>query len=153
MAPRIEEELKITRRLSTDGKVHLNLARTYHHVMRPLNELFKLHGLTEPQYNVLRILRGAEPGGLPCQAIGERMIARVPDITRLLDRLEHAGLVGRERSATDRRVVVTRIQPTGMSKLDELDEPLMRLQRNRYRMLTKSEKDELIRILEKMRDE
>jgi DNA-binding MarR family transcriptional regulator len=65
--------------------------------------LFKRHGLSAPQYNVLRILRGAGAAGLRCQEISERMVSRVPDITRLLDRLGDKDLVVRERSVRVQR--------------------------------------------------
>lgn len=86
--------------------------------------LFKAHGLSAPQYNVLRILRGAGPDGLRCQEISERMVRRVPDITRLLDRLVDKRLVARERSETDRRVVISRIASPGLALLAEIDGPL-----------------------------
>ena len=75
--------------------------------------MIKSHGLTGAQYNVLRILRGAEPEGLLCRGISERMISRDPDITRLLDRMEKRGLITRERQTEDRRVIKTRITPEG----------------------------------------
>ncbi len=81
----------------------------------------KKHGLTDSQYNVLRILRGAGPDGLRCMEIGERMISRDPDITRLLERLERRRLIERRRDETDRRVVYTRISREGLSLLKELD--------------------------------
>ena len=150
---RIEDDLQISHAISAEGKVQLNLMRTYDHVTRRSAALFKSHGLSEPQYNVLRILRGAQPGGLPCQLIGERMIARVPDITRLLDRLEGADLVGRSRSDDDRRVVLTRIKPKGMDLLAALDEPLLEIQKTQYSRFTRDELLELSRLLEKVRYE
>jgi DNA-binding MarR family transcriptional regulator len=88
------------------------------------HRLFKEHGLSAPQYNVLRILRGAGPDGLRCQEIGDRMVKRVPDITRLLDRLVDRKLVDRRRSDADRRVVISRISPAGLDLLKEIDAPL-----------------------------
>ena len=73
------------------------------------------------QYNVLRILRGSHPTGLTCGEIGERTVARDPDITRLVDRLSRRGLVKRTRSQTDRRVVEVDITPRGLDLLRELD--------------------------------
>jgi len=86
--------------------------------------LFKRHGLSAPQYNVLRILRGAGDEGLRCQEISRRMVSRVPDITRLLDRLGDKGLVIRERSVEDRRVVMSRITDAGLTLLEGIDTPL-----------------------------
>ncbi|HEX9641554.1 MAG TPA: MarR family transcriptional regulator [Candidatus Krumholzibacteria bacterium] len=78
-------------------------------------------GLTPNQYNVLRILRGARPDGLPCGDIAERMITRDPDITRLVDRLGRSGLVQRERGTADRRVIRVSITGQGLDVLDGLD--------------------------------
>lgn len=82
--------------------------------------LMKPFDLTPAQFNVLRILRGA-PGGLSCGQIGERMISRDPDITRLLDRMEGRGLIARQRGDQDRRVVVTRISGAGLKLLERVD--------------------------------
>src|SRR5437867_12720314 len=93
-------------------EAYLNLLRTTTMLAADFERLFKQAGLSEPQYNVLRILRGAGGGGtglgLPCLEIASRMITRVPDITRLVDRLEAAGLVERSRTSEDRRVVLVK---------------------------------------------
>lgn len=89
-------------------------------------ELLKAAGLSTAQFNVLRILRGAGQG-LTCGEIAGRLIARDPDVTRLLDRLSLAGLVTRTRERTDRRVVSTRISEAGLKVLASLDAPLSRL--------------------------
>lgn len=78
------------------------------------------HGMTLGQYNVLRILKGAHPNGHPRGEIAERMIERSPDVTRMVDRLEHRGLVERDRSEDDRRLSITRITPKGLELLDQL---------------------------------
>ncbi len=90
--------------------------------------LLKAEELSSTQYNVLRILRGA-PEGLPCGEIGNRMITRDPDITRLLDRLEKRGLVSRCRETKDRRMVLTRITDKGLELLARLDEPVQEIHR------------------------
>ena len=102
----------------------LELLRTADVLVQALAATLKPYGLSLNQYNVLRILRGAQPGGLPCGQIAERMLTRDPDMTRLLDRLEGRGLVGRCREQDDRRVVLTRITGQGMKVLAELDEPV-----------------------------
>jgi len=86
--------------------------------------LFKAHGLSAPQYNVLRILRGADGADLSCHEVGARMLKRVPDVTRLLDRLDARGLITRWRCADDRRVVRTRITASGLDLLADIDGPL-----------------------------
>jgi DNA-binding MarR family transcriptional regulator len=93
------------------------LHERFEQIIRPFN-------ISMTQYNVLRILRGAEPDGRTCGEIGERMIAREPDVTRLLERMDKAGLIKRTRDSVDRRVVVTRITASGLKLLDEMDPKL-----------------------------
>ena len=86
-------------------------------------QLLKTEDLSSTQYNVLRILRGS-PDGLTCGEIGNRIITRDPDITRLLDRMEKRNLISRCRETKDRRMVLTRITPDGLEVLKRLDEPV-----------------------------
>lgn len=109
--------------------------------------LLKSHGLTAPQYNVLRILRGAGPGGLRCGDVGARMIEREPDITRLLDRLEKRGLTTRARARDDRRVVRVAITPAGLALLAALDHPMLELHRGQFAALSPRRLQELVRAL------
>ena len=99
------------------------------------DHLIKSAGLTAAQYNVLRILRGAEPEGLLCRGIGERMISRDPDMTRLLDRMEKRSLITRERQTADRRVIKTRITPEGLKLLKKLDQPVHDLHKKQFHHL------------------
>ena len=114
---------KARRQGSPEEAAFLDLLRTTDQLSRRLVPLLKAEELSPTQYNVLRILRGA-PEGLPCGEIGQRMITRDPDITRLLDRLEKRGLIARWRDAKDRRMVLARITPEGLKMLDRLDEPV-----------------------------
>jgi len=82
-------------------------------------------GITAPQYNVLRILRGAHPAGHPRGEIADRMLDRAPDVTRIIDRLEDKGLVARERTSSDRRHSITRITDAGLALLKDM-EPALR---------------------------
>ncbi len=102
---------------------YLELVRTTEALTRPLVLVLKAEDLSATQYNVLRILRGA-PEGLTCGEIGNRMITRDPDITRLLDRLEKRNLIARSRENKDRRVVLTRITTEGLGTLERLDKPV-----------------------------
>src|ERR687885_2072710 len=108
--------------------------------------------ITAQQYNVLRILRGAEPEGLPTLTIAERMIERTPGITRMIDRLESKGLVEREVRPHDRRCVYCRITRKGLSLLKLLDEPVEEANRMAFRGLTAAELEQLVRLLVKTRD-
>ena len=99
-------------------------------------QLIKSAGLTSAQYNVLRILRGAEPDGLLCRGIAERMISRDPDMTRLLDRMEKHGWITRQRQQDDRRVIKTRITTEGLKLLKKLDQPVHKLHKGQFRHMT-----------------
>src|SRR6266536_5283270 len=94
---------------SREQEAYLSLLRTADALQSSMESKLKEFGLTGTQYNALRILRGAGADGLPCSEVGERMITRDPDITRLLDRLQKRGLVERARGRGDRRVVYGKI--------------------------------------------
>lgn len=101
--------------------LHLDITRTAAALGDALERAIRPRGLTGAQYNVLRILREAEPAGLCRNALRDRLPSRMPDVTRLLDRLEGAGLVTRQRDPQDRRLVTTCITPAGRRLADELD--------------------------------
>lgn len=118
----------------------------------PLQDLLASHeALTMQQYNVLRILRGAGSKGLPTLEIGARMIERTPGVTRLIDRMEQKGLVVRERSHDDRRLVICRITEAGAGLLRKLDRPVDALDEAILGGLTDGEVVDLIRLLDKVR--
>ena len=114
-------------------------------------QLIKSTGLSAAQYNVLRILRGAEPQGLPCRGISDRMISHDPDITRLLDRLEKRALITRERQTDDRRVVLTRITSQGLDLLKPLDQPIHELHKRQFRHMPATRLKALFKLLEELR--
>jgi DNA-binding MarR family transcriptional regulator len=105
-------------------EAHLNIARTQATLEEGLDRVLKRHGISATQYNVLRILRGASSDGLCRNEIRDRLVTRMPDVTRLLDRMEDAGLVSRERDTTDRRLVTTRLTARGRKLVDSLDAPV-----------------------------
>jgi DNA-binding MarR family transcriptional regulator len=111
---------------------YLNLVRVHEQLVGEFDALFRERGLTQTQYNVLRILRGGPREGYACQAIGERLLTRVPDVTRLIDRMEKAGLVTRSRGAEDRRVVLIRLTAKGRKVCDALDGPVLELHRSQF---------------------
>jgi DNA-binding MarR family transcriptional regulator len=149
---RLEKELKQSRPFEhLETAVVLNLARTHEALRGPQEALMKDNGLSAATYNVLRILRGAGKKGLPCREIGERMVTRVPDVTRLLDRLTAAGLVARARDSADRRVVTNRITPEGLKLLSAMDQPLVDLQQQQLRHMSPDELETLSELLEKAR--
>ena len=111
-------------RLESSRDVYLNLVRLHDRLGAEFTALFREHGITQAQYNVLRILIGAPAEGGSCQYVGERLVTRVPDVTRLIDRMVSAGLVQRSRSEEDRRVVLIRPTAKGRRLCDSLTEPV-----------------------------
>jgi DNA-binding MarR family transcriptional regulator len=138
---------------SLEQEVFLEVLRTGHALVHDLAELLRPHGLTQPQYNVLRILRGAEPDGLPTGEVGVRMVAsREPDVTRLLVRMEEHGLVRRRRGTDNRRFVHVRITRQGLRLLDVLDEPVRRMHTRQLQHMTRAELERLAELLERARE-
>lgn len=129
----------------------LNLWRTADFVSQDLQQLLKSRGISQTQYNVLRILRGAGKQGLASGEIGSRMIARDPDITRLMDRLEAAGLAKRSRLDQDRRVILARVTAKGLKLLQDLDHPVMELIDQTLGHMKDSRLKTLIALLEQAR--
>jgi DNA-binding MarR family transcriptional regulator len=131
----------------------VSILRTANYLRTFCSPIFDLHNITPQQYNVLRILRGAGLEGLPTLEIAERMIEHAPGITRLLDRLEAKKLVRRERPSGNRRQVLCYVTKTGLDLVRELDGPMQEQAVEALRSLKKSEIDELIRLLERARNE
>ncbi len=129
----------------------LELCRTADILARGPVLLLKAEGLSFTQYNVLRILRGATEG-LACGEIGNRMITRDPDITRLLDRLEGRGLISRCREAKDRRMVMAGITPDGMKLLALMDEPVRETHRKQLGHLGRERLRALAKLLRASRE-
>lgn len=127
METALAREIKQTKPFnSLEQETLLNLMRTSALLQHALAESLKPFGVTQSQYNALRILRGAGKLGLCRHEVRDRMVTPVPDVTRLLDRLEDKGLVARERDGIDRRLVTARITEDGLTLLEKLDRPLAR---------------------------
>ena len=109
--------------VSLEQEVYLSLLRTTSELSHAVDQFFRPFGITSSQYNVLRILRGAGADGLCRNEISERMVTATPDMSRLLDRMEKAGWVTRERAEDDRRQVSTYITKSGMDLLAKLETP------------------------------
>jgi DNA-binding MarR family transcriptional regulator len=137
--------------VSLENRIFVALLQAADTLGQEAERLLKAAGLTGAQYNVLRILRGAEPQGLPCRGIGDRMISHDPDMTRLLDRLEKRGLITRNRQTDDRRVVKTRITPQALSLLKTLDQPVRELHKRQFRHMSAARLKILSGLLEEVR--
>lgn len=134
-----------------DQAAFLSLLRTAAELEHGLAETLRPFGVTPTQYNVLRILRGAGARGLSRNEVGNRMVAQVPDATRLLDRMEAMGVLERRRDTEDRRVVTARITAQGLEVLARLDDPVAHLHARQFRSLTQVEVRRLEAMLERLR--
>jgi DNA-binding MarR family transcriptional regulator len=134
-----------------EDRIFVALLQTADAISLEAEQLLKAAGLTGAQYNVLRILRGAEPEGLACRGISDRMISHDPDMTRLLDRMEKRRLITRERQTDDRRVVKTRITPQALSLLKNLDQPVHDLHKRQFRHIPAARLKTLGALLEELR--
>lgn len=133
---------------SLEQEAFLSLARLSSELGAKQAELLKGSEITWTQYNALRILRGVEGDALTCGQIGERMITRDSDVTRLLDRLEKQKLVTRARDENDRRVVKTRITDRGLNVLADLEAPIAELHRRQLGHLGERKLRQLLSLLE-----
>jgi DNA-binding MarR family transcriptional regulator len=133
---------------SVEEEALLNLLRTADCLQRAFHRTTRNWGLSSTQYNVLRILRGAQPEGLTCSAIGSRMLTAEPDITRLLARLKALKLIRQKRGQSDRRSVWTQISAQGLALLEEMDPVVGQAPRQLLGHLSGQDVAELIRLLE-----
>lgn len=160
MTPDLRQQVKKRHGFaSRQQEAYLNLARTHAQLAGAVAGVLKPHGLSEATYNILRILGGVDRfpvdgrRSLPCGEVAERMVTRVPDVTRLMDRLERDGLIARTRSDADRRVVLVAITPAGKRLLRKLDPQVDRVERAMFPALTSAELKTLSRLLAKARVE
>ncbi len=152
MSGKLADELRQSKPFaSVEEEAMLNLARTHEFVQQRMGEFFKPFGLTATQYNILRILRGAGKDGISCSEAATRMVTADSDVTRLLDRLEARGLIARERSHEDRRVVISRITAGGLDLLRTIDKPLAAFLKTIAGPVGNGNLRQLIEILESIR--
>ena len=148
----LQDEIKQSRPFrSSSQEATLGILRSADILRHRLDSVLRPAGVTRQQYNVLRILRGAGPGGLPTLAIGERMVKRSPGITRLIDRLAARALVCRESVLGDRRRVQCRITDEGLELLASLDAPVDAADTDVLSMLDGDETRTLIELLDRIR--
>lgn len=148
----LQQEIRQTRPFRSPAQeAALGLLLTADRVRRALGEVLAPHGITLPQYNVLRVLRGAGAAGLPTLDVAERLIERTPGITRMMDRLEARGWVMRQRSPEDRRQVLCKLTARGGQLLATLDDPMNTADEAAMDGLTGAQQRELIGLLELVR--
>ena len=146
MKATVQAELKPKPGSCPEEMTYLEMLRTMEALSHRFAQVLKTEDLSSTQYNVLRILRGASEG-LPCGEIGNRMVTRDSDITRLLDRLERRALITRCRESKDRRTVWTRITPSGLELLARLDKPMRAAHRERMGHLGRERLSQLANLL------
>lgn len=150
----LQEEIRQSKPFEHVGdEALLSILRTATVLEHGLTEALRPHGITHTQYNVLRILRGAGGRGLCGREIAERLISRVPDVSRLLDRMEEAGLLRKERDSGDRRHVTARITPKGRRVLAQATPELAAFGRGRTDRLAPRALEALVRALGAIREE
>jgi len=150
----LQEEIQQSRPFrSQSQEATIALMRTASIVNRRFARVVETYGISLAQYNVLRILRGAGDNGLPTLAIRDRMIDEGSTVTRLLDKLEKASLVTRDRSRPDRRQVLCRITPQGEALLTTLDPQIDATDLSMMAMLTPEQRASLLTILAAVRAE
>lgn len=153
MSPSLQQDLRQTKPFtSLQAEAYLSVVRTSSALMDMVEYLLKPYGISATQYNVLRILRGAGEGGLCRNELRDRMLTRMPDMTRLLDRMEEAGLVTRSRERDDRRMVLTQITARGRELLSQLDRPMNDLHRKQLAQLDEGQLRSLIDLLTLVRE-
>ena len=153
MRKTLRDELKMTRPFrSVEEEALLSIARTAALLEHAGSDALKPFDLTITQYNVLRILRGAGEEGLCRNAVGERLVTRVPDVTRLLDRMEAGGLISRNRGSDDRRFVTTHITDKGLKLLEKIDRELPAMHAAMLGHVSQKRLRDLIGLLEEVRN-
>lgn len=148
---RLEELIKQDSFADIRQKAMLDILVTSSWITSILSGAMSSFGLTPAQYNVLRILRGADPDRMTCSDIGSRLLDRTPDVTRLLNRLEASGHIERARSRADRRVVEVGITDRGRALLEIMDPEIKELQARVSRHLSDDDLSNLSRLLEQYR--
>ena len=147
----LRDELKQTKPFkSVEEEALLSIVRTAALLEHSFAESLKPFGLTPTQYNVLRILRGS-PDGLCRNEVGERLVTRVPDVTRLLDRMERCGVIQRHRGGDDRRFVTTMLTEKGLKLVDKLDKEVAAMHARYLGHMGDKKVRELIKLLSEAR--
>lgn len=152
MTTDLQTELKQKKPFPRIGAEALvSILRTAAVLDHQLTDALKPFGITHTQYNVLRILRGAGAAGLCGREVAERMVSPVPDVSRLLDRMEDTDLISRERDSEDRRHVTARISRKGLAMLEEATPRLEAVERARFGQLPAGRLQQLLEVLAAVR--
>ena len=152
MAAKLADEIQQDGPFSClEQEAFINVIRTADAMIREFDAVTKAFGISAIHYNVLRILRRHRDTGCACKTIGESLVTRDPDVTRLLDRLEDRGFITRSRYVGDRRVVTARITPAGLKLVDDLEPSLLAMHQRQLGYMGPRKLKSLILVMEKVR--
>lgn len=146
----LKQRVKQNKFDSVEDEAYLNVMITAYYLRSKTEAVLKQHGLTSPQFNVLRILKGVYPDGHPRCEIIDRMIEPAPDVTRLIDKLFEERLVERFQSNEDKRHSISRITKKGIELLEKVNPQVKKLSALLGNKLTKNELTELSKMCEKI---
>ncbi len=147
---KLEEEIKQSKFRSEYQKLAVNIFYTHGWLVSKHSDLMKSFGITTSQYNILRILRGQHPSSAPISLLKERMLDKMSDASRLVERLRTKGLLSRKICKEDRRRVNVLITKKGLSLLAKMDE-YEKESESFLNKLSKLEAKELNNFLDKLR--
>lgn len=136
--------------VTPEERAAIRLARLIAVRQHEIEQVLKPFGITLIQYNALRILNGADPDGLCGTELAARLISKAPDVPRLLDRLEEAGLIARERDPENRRFVRARITPAGVGRLIDSAPAVTTMHRRHWRNLSRDQVDTFVALLDQL---
>lgn len=146
---KIEEEIKQVKFKSVHQKAVLNLIFTASWLQAQQQNFFKPFGITNQQFNILRILKGQHPKTISATEIKSRMLDRNSDVSRLLDRLAAKKLINKQTCPNDKRAADVSITAEGLDLLAELDKKQKEI--DRVLALSEKEAEELSTLLDKVR--
>lgn len=146
----LEKEIFQSKFQSENQKAIINIMYTNNYIIAEMNHFFKSHGITRQQYNVLRILRGQYPNPSTINLLKDRMLDKMSDASRIVDRLRLKGLIYRDKCENDRRAAEITISERGLKLLEEMDDNIGQLQ-GLTKNLSEKELIVLNRLLDKLR--
>ena len=148
---KLEQAIQQSSFTSNDQKLTLNFIYTYNTFKEDQKNFFKPYDITPQQYNVLRILRGAYPKPYTTSQVRDRMLDKMSDASRIVERLVKKGLVNRTVTKSDKRLVDVVISDNGLKLLDKIDQPLDSEMHTTFAKFTKAERETFTSLLDKMR--
>lgn len=153
MTSKLQDEIRQSKPFRcVEEEAYLSIVRTAAILEHSLAQALKPFEITPTQYNVLSILRGAGDAGLCRNEVGGRLVTAMPDVTRLLDRMEDMGLIVRQRSTVDRRVVSTRLTRKGLELVGRVDATVVEIHGKQFRGVDRRGLKTLVGILGDIRE-